>query len=223
MVKKGKKNNSNSLYYWYASILIFILTLSIFLFYKENNKGILQIEVLKEDVKIFINEEDKGMLNIKENNSFLKISQGNHTIILSKDGFWPWVTDVNIIRKQTLKIYPFFIPQNTGGFIISETDPEYQNILSLFNTKTRIDWKKNENTPEMILNFEKEIRASDFYKNRDGVIIIAIQNGIFALEINSGSIPNFQPIYKGVEPTFVKKDNDSLYVKDGKILMEVVY
>ena len=36
------------------------------------------------------------------------------------------------------------------------------------------------------------------------LIIVAILNGVYALEINSESVPNFQPIYKGTEPTFVK-------------------
>ncbi|MBU4480214.1 hypothetical protein KKG48_02110, partial [Patescibacteria group bacterium] len=154
----------------------------------------------------------------------VELSPGSHSIILSKAGFWPWTKKVEIAKKEKKEIEPFFIPQNTNGFIINEQDPEYENIIFLFETrKTHIDWEKNEYTPKIISDFETEIRTSDFYKDREDVIIIAVQNGVYALEINSDTTPNFQPIYKGGEPVFVKKDNNSIYIKDGELLMEVNY
>lgn len=223
MSKDGRENKKSNFPYWYASILILVLAFSIFLFYRENNKGTLQINTIGENINIFIDNEDRGLFDITKESKIIKISQGKHSIILSKENYWPWTTELDIKRKQILEIKPFFVPQNTSGFIIPETDPEYYDILSLFNTKTHIDWEKNKNTPEIILNFEEEIRSSDFYKNRDDVIIVAVLNGVFALEINSDSTPNFQPIYKGQQPTFVKKDDKILYIKDINLLMEVAY
>ena len=162
-------------------------------------------------------------MSVENQKNGLKIKKGSHSIILSKEGYWPWVTITDISKKQTLNLYPFFVRQNSSGFMITKEDPEYYDILNRFWTKTHIDWEKDEYTPAIIAELESEIRASDFYKNRQDVILIAVENGIYALEINSSSTPNFQPIYKGTEPTFVKKDNNSIYVKDGEILMEVAY
>ena len=220
---KKEKQKKYSVYL-YGFVMIIILATVLFIFYSENNKGVLKINTIGESVTIFIDEIDKGISDIKEEGKKIKLSKGNHSIILSKKGFWPWVSEIDIAKKQLAEIYPFFVPQNTSGYIIPPEDPEYEKILSLFYTnKTHIEWEKNENTPEIVRNFESEIRASDFYKDRQDVIIIAVENGIYALETNSSTTPNFQPIYKGIEPTFIKKDNNSIYVKDGDMLMEVAY
>lgn len=207
-------------HYIYATILAVILITVLFLFNKENNEGFLDINTDIKNTKIFIDEKEK----IPSEENKLKLDKGRHTVIISKTGFWPWIKEIDILKRQTLTIDPFFVPEQTNGFIISKNDQEYSKIIPLFDTqKTHIDWEKDENTPKIILDFEEEIKASDFYKDREDVIIIAIQNGIYALEINNESTPNFQPIYKGNSPIFIKKDNNSIYVKDGEILMEVAY
>lgn len=207
-------------HYIYATILVVILATILFLFNKENNEGFLDINTDTQNTKIFVDEKEKTLSD--ENK--LKLDKGLHTIVISKTGFWPWIKEVDILKRQTLTVNPFFVPEQTSGFIIGENDPEYYEIMSMFETqKTHIDWEKGENTPKIILDFEEEIKASDFYKDREDIIIIAIQNGIYALEINSESTPNFQPIYKGNSPIFIKKDNNSIYVKDGEMLMEVAY
>ena len=215
-----KKGNSNI----YAIILITILAISLFLFYSEKTKGYFKINSSQnETINIFVDNKDLGISEINKAGKIIKTKEGTHSVILSRKGYWPWATKINIIKQQTLDIFPFFVPQNSSGFIIKNGDPEYNKILSMFRNKTHINWEINKNTPQIIKNFKEEIRASDFYKNRNDVIIVAVQNGIYALEINSDSIPNFQPIYKGTKPTFVKKDNNTLYIKDGDVLMEVNY
>lgn len=60
------------------------------------------------------------------------------------------------------------------------------------------------------------IRALSFYKNRNDVVIFAAQDGIFALELDSEGTQNFQPVYEGSSPVFVKAPKQhSIYVKDG--------
>ena len=67
------------------------------------------------------------------------------------------------------------------------------------------------------------ITAIDFYKNREDVVLISSGDGVFALEIDSENIQNFQPIYKGKSPVFVKKDSSSIYILDDGNLMIVNY
>jgi len=217
MLKNNKKDTS---LYWYASILIIILASAIFLFYKENNQGILKINTSDKNLQIFIDEKDNGLLE----KNILKLRKGEHSIILVKENYWPWATNTNIDRKQISEINPFFVPQNTNGFIVPKSDPEYYDILNLFQTrKTHIDWSQEKNTPKELLTFEVGIKSSDFYKDRTDVIVISTENGIYAMEINTDYTPNFQPIYKGINPDFMKKNNDSIYILDEGNLMEVVY
>jgi len=220
---KKKNEQKNSFFYIYASILIIILGVSLFLFYSENSKGLFKINSSEKNIDVLIDGKDNGILEIPEEGLILKLKKGSHSIILTKEGYWPWAKEIKVTKERITEIDPFFVPKNSKGVIITKNDSEYYKIMSLFWKKTHINWEMNENTPAIIKDFKEKIKASDFYKKRDDIIIIAVQNGIYALEINNTSMPNFQPIYKGKDPTFVKKDNNTLYVKDGKMLMEVYY
>ena len=74
-----------------------------------------------------------------------------------------------------------------------------------------------------VLESESVVRNIDFYKDRDDVLLIALQDGVFALEIDKrGTTQNFQPVYKGTsEPVFSTKDSTSIYVLDGALLFVV--
>lgn len=80
----------------------------------------------------------------------------------------------------------------------------------------------NENCREIvtIFNSASVVRSLDFYPGRDDVVVIAVENGIFAIEIDSRKIQNFQPIYKGVEPYFIV-DGNTFYVKDRDAIIKI--
>ncbi len=68
---------------------------------------------------------------------------------------------------------------------------------------------------------EKQARAIDFYGARSDVLVVAIDGGIYALEIDPSGTQNFQPIFQGVAPSFVLGGTGSLLVRDGNQLLEV--
>jgi len=74
-----------------------------------------------------------------------------------------------------------------------------------------------------VVNSQTELRNISFYKDREDIVIIASQNGIFAIEIDKrGTTQNFQPIYKGASlPRFAVKDTETLYIRDGSVLFIV--
>lgn len=73
---------------------------------------------------------------------------------------------------------------------------------------------------EIIIFSAKEgIRNIGFYKNRNDIAIIAISNGIFALEISGNETHTFQPLYKGKMPFFVIGNDNKLYVADEGAVM----
>lgn len=65
------------------------------------------------------------------------------------------------------------------------------------------------------------VRSLDFYPGRADVIILAMENGVFALEIDATGTQNFQPIYKGAKPSFIVSEFGTLLVEDGGHLFEV--
>jgi len=217
-MRKNKQNKKHS--YIYIFILIVILTVVLTTTYKNNRDGILQIQSLDENLIIFIDNQRE--LAQQDINPSFDLEEGKHTVVVSKDKFWPWIKDVNIEKQTTSKIQPFFIPQNTSGLLIGEIDPEYARIISLFQ-KNLTATSTLANIPDKSLYFKESITAIDYYKNRQDVVIISFGDGIYALEIISDNIQNFQPIYKGKSPVFVKKDSSSIYILDDNNLMLVNY
>ncbi len=217
-MKKGKSRKKQP--YIYAIGLIIVLVVIFGIFYKNNQYGTLQIESLDEDLTIFVDNQKK--ITQQDINPQFKLKNGEHTIVISKDGFWPWIKEIEIEKKSDTVVQPFFIPQNTSGMLIGKEDPEYLYILSFFQENLISNQAMgnilNDNT-----DLKKSITAIDFYKNRDDVVIITSGDGVYALEIGSENIQNFQPIYKGKNPVFVKKDSSSIYILDSDNLMIVNY
>lgn len=190
--------------------------------YNFKQYGFLQINNIDENISIFIDN------NEKESDFNFKLRKGEHNIILSKEGYWPWAKDINIIKKENIEITPFFVPQNSSGVLIGENDSEYYKLLSLFN-KNLISTEVFEKITNSVI--KTQIKAIDFYKDRTDVVLVAVNEGVYALEINEQNInqidnsinQNLQPIYKGNDPLFVKNDNNSLYILDNNNLMMVNY
>ncbi len=78
-------------------------------------------------------------------------------------------------------------------------------------------------TKILILDSKFPIVNAEFYPGRKDVVIVAAQNGIYALEIDGKGGRMLQPIYKGKEPTFAISENGkTIYVlEEDNILMEI--
>jgi hypothetical protein len=74
----------------------------------------------------------------------------------------------------------------------------------------------------VIINTISNVKNVDFYPGRKDVIIMASQNGVFAIEIDGRGNRNIQPIYKGKEPTFITYKNMNLiYILDDNNLIKI--
>ena len=204
----------------YAIGLIIVLVIIFGIFYRNNQYGTLQIKSLDENLTIFIDNQRKTTR--QDINPEFNLRKGKHTIVMAKERFWPWIKEVVIKRGDNPIIYPFFVPQNTSGLLIGEKDSEYTYIMSLFR-KDLISNEAIEKISDTNVKLKASITAIDFYKNRQDVVIIASGDGVYALETESANIRNFQPIYKGKNPVFVKKDNSSIYILDSNNLILVNY
>lgn len=65
-----------------------------------------------------------------------------------------------------------------------------------------------------------KITSIAFYPKREDVLLLAIGNGIYALEVDVRKFQNFQPIYKGIAPSFVVND-EGFFIKDAGNLFSV--
>lgn len=110
--------------------------------------------------------------------------------------------------------------------ILIDSHEQSRIWLSRDNTEIRAEWTQEPPLPYYFIEKETTIfssphiiRSFDFYGSRRDVILFAVENNIFAIELDGRSTRNFQPLYKGREPRFVSIGN-IIYILEGNFLLE---
>ncbi|TSD02080.1 MAG: hypothetical protein Athens071424_204 [Parcubacteria group bacterium Athens0714_24] len=81
---------------------------------------------------------------------------------------------------------------------------------------------KNCSSQLLIYELKTLIKNIDFYPNRKDLIIFAMQNSIYAIEIDGRGGRNIQPVYKGKDPIFTVYSKDNfLYILDDQNLIQI--
>lgn len=256
--KKIIKENRSLLIYVLVAILVIILIIT---GYKKGYRiqsnflpgkvGTLSLELPLPLTNVFIDEEMK--LKTSKDNELLELtlSPRKHSIIISRDGYYPWTKEFKITSQQTTKLQPIFVTINTTGQIITDRDPEYwelkgkivqailpeKNSEKISGDKSAKLWiddnailvssTSSENsglssTTTKVIQPDTIIRSVDFYKNRSDVVIFSTLNAIYVIEVSKEGKQNFMPIYKGTSPIFYKDSSDYIYVWDNGTLMQVI-
>lgn len=231
---------------------IFIIILFIF-FYKIGYRigpgisigkvGVVNINVPFKETNIFVDGKNK-FSSSKENDVLnIKLSPGKYSVIVSKEGYFPWNKDLYVKSNDKISISPIFVSKNPSGEIINEIDPEYWKIKNLIEQnklptknspiissdgKTKVWIESNSIMSEMdgkiktVITPEFAIKNISFYKNRSDAIIFSSADSVNMIEIDSENFQNFMPIYKGNSPRFVETDQNFIYIDDNSVLMLVV-
>jgi len=195
--------------------------------WSEETSGSFTVTAPLYSTEVFVDTGRAGTLKTPGQKMTFNYPAGKHTVIVSRGGYWPWKKDLNIAAKQTVVIAPFLIrqeikpeeiPQYTlsSDGVISQS-PEYADVLALFTGLKIAD----EIVPLVSATSLKDVRSADYYPGRKDVLLVAVQNGIFAVDAAQNDPRNFQPIYKGNSPLFVKTANNTLFIKDGDSLFRI--
>lgn len=206
-----------------AAILV-IIALSIgYGLWTTTNTGTLLIHSPVYGARVFVDEHLAGISNESSGDLRLPEPAGKHNVIVSKEGFWPWTKNVEIKKHETRELYPFLVPQKIALEVIprsillngtANTNTDYEKAASLFENLAMKD--------EIKLLVEatriQDVSYADYAPGRTDVLLIAAKDGIFAVEIEKNEHPNFQPVYKGTKPLFVKTEENTLYIKDGDLI-----
>jgi hypothetical protein len=244
--------NKAKIYIYWLLVPLFILVLGIgaSLGYRIQpdfsirKNGEMKIIVPLKDTSLFIDNEKILTTSGDTETITLPLSVTKHRVILSRDGYFPWMKDFPVKSQQATVLAPFLVTTNATGQIITTRDPEYWTIsnrvrnaevptaekpkisgdVSLWAEGNTLLTKDSAGT-HTIHTFKTPIIGLDFYKDRNDVALVATEQGIFALELieNAGdNKANIFPIYKGNNPLFEKTDIGYITVLDGENLMQVV-
>jgi len=72
-----------------------------------------------------------------------------------------------------------------------------------------------------IATFEVPVKNIAFYPGRNDVLIIAVSDGIFVIELDKRETQNFAPLYIGIAPTFKVTSDRTIDVADKGNLLSV--
>jgi len=138
--------------------------------------------------EIYVKETFKKETNLLQSGLFMQnLSQGTYSILVAKDGFWPWLKDLNVKEGLVTEARAFLIPQSPQGKLILKGPfsamwaSSYNKILLLEKTKG-VDKKiifylpdtdtfltENSTTTANLLYFENGISKIDW---QDGAVIL---------------------------------------------------
>lgn len=122
------------------------------------------------------------------------------------------------------------LTQGARAGILSESNrirliQEEKNIYAYFDNKNEplpsSFCKQALCSPEMLVFWSTfPIKHVSFLPGRDDVALIAVEKGVYAIDIDLRGEQNFVPVYTGIDPTFLI-DNGVVIVKEGVLLFEL--
>lgn len=215
-------------------------------------RGELQFSGLDNNTRVFVDNERQQLKTNGEVKSVFVVS-GHRDILVSKDGYWPWLKQIDIKAGSTTELAPFLFPQKPAVEVVGEDDPEYEALVSMVSSShaptepnmlvskdmnvtvwksgnaIKARWIGKSALPATfcaiaceseitVLNATTPIQTFAFWRGRNDLIIVAAGTDIYALELDRRPVQNYQPIIKGVAPSFALTKTGALYALDNNVL-----
>lgn len=211
------------------SLVIVVAFIALFVGYGlwvSAHTGTLVVDSPAYGSRVFVDQHLAGTLKEAPDNVHLSEQTGKHNVIVSKEGYWPWAQDIEIKKNETTELHPFVIPQkvSTERVVrllfsngVTGIDPAYEKIAALFENLAPSDEVK----PLVEATHIQNVSYADYAPGRTDVLLVATNDGIYAVGIEKSEHPNFQPVYKGENPLFVKATDNTLYIKEGDAIFHV--
>lgn len=109
-----------------VAALIFIIT--------RGPRGTLTLTVPGERSQILIDNEVRGVTKKADETLTFRLAPGEHEIIISRDGHWPWFKNINVVKNESLAFTSFTVPTDSNPGVVPEGQGEYTRIATAFRT-----------------------------------------------------------------------------------------
>ena len=207
----------------------------------------LHIGDIAPNSSVYLNNKKEAVVPADETQVIIRgLAHGNHEVLVAHERSWPWIRTIRATASDIVTITPLQIPEDTDGIVIGLDDPRRTSIENLFASTalpthdsptihkgngarawiigTDIYVQTTGEQARLILEATSPIRTLLWHKGHEDVLLIALQNGVFALDIHGEGAQNFQPIYKGSTPRFVidPEDSEKIFVFDNEYLFSIL-
>ena len=122
---------------WGICIFVGLLSLALYKFgYRLTNQlepvkvGSIEITSNEDGLQIFLNNREQKVL--PENGRYVlkNITPGLHSLVVSKEGFWPWAKTFEVAQNTVRKLYVFVLPMDgLQTKVLPANTAEYTSVL----------------------------------------------------------------------------------------------
>ena len=185
--------------------------------------GTLAIEGARANSTVFIDNRRIGTIDEDGSRKFNAIKPGIRNVIVSHPDAWPWTFTFESIPSETRTLRPLQVTQESRIIAVeNQSSSTYQRAVALLDgyrepvrsqpleredyrvwiEGTTVFVQKNDEVYSVFSSIHP-IRNMSWYGARADTLILAVHNDVFALDIRTNEVQNFQPIYSCVAPEAV--------------------
>lgn len=150
--------------YFYVFVVIFIAVIPVISFYVSGYRLTSDLNIVETggiylysphtESEMYINGVKAGETSTFSKDLLLQdLKPGTYSILIAKEGFWPWAKEVTVEEKRVAEAIAFLIPKEPAGEIISRMIPDENATTTKPNTKP----KENVEYKEALLLFTDAI------------------------------------------------------------------
>lgn len=197
----------------------------------------IEISHLAPEAKVYVDGVFRGRAS--ENGIYtVRLLPGDYEIIGEKQNHWPWQEAV-AVGAADIELGAYMGSVATMGEVIAEdseahavattalaeavaptaSSPITADSVSYF-VQNGTDIISSATTTPIFTSIAGPIRSLAFFPGRDDLLLVAVEKGIYALEIDAREPRTFQPILLGIEPRFAVKDG-AIYGEDAAALFRL--
>ncbi|HEY4502804.1 MAG TPA: PEGA domain-containing protein [Candidatus Paceibacterota bacterium] len=108
-----------------ASGILFVFTNG----HRSEGNGTILLNGVPAGATIFLdNKREKRVDDSLVPRALTDLSIGTHTVVVAKDGYWPWSKKIVVAHNESISLNVFVIAQEPAREIIKLTDKRYQTI-----------------------------------------------------------------------------------------------
>ncbi len=91
--------------------------------------GTISLEKVPEGATIFLDNKKHSRVKSNSSVSLSNLLVGTHTVVVAKDGYWPWSKKLTVANSERVSISPFLVSQNPVMTTLKKGKGEYDTTL----------------------------------------------------------------------------------------------
>lgn len=117
--------------------------------------GSIALLELQDGVSVFVDNRRHGYRDQTDPGSVVikRTTPGVHSVLVAKDGFWPWLKDVQISKDTEITLTPFLVKRNPKGELVAKENGDLDAVEERFALSALPDAENKQTSPDGLIAF----------------------------------------------------------------------